>query len=142
MKVLPCHQPWASLIVLGKKRVETRPRPTPFSMKGRVAVHANKTEESVGLVKFPVYAEALAGHELQFGHIIGTVEIVRSVTITEEVSRWQEKNRRTEYAFGDYTPGRFGWVLRGPILLREPIPFTAHQGWPDIDDELIPEYAR
>lgn len=142
MKVLPMHQPWASLVVLGQKRVETRPKPTPHTMKGRVAVHATKTEESMGLLKFPIYAKALEGHELQFGRIIGTVEIVRSVTITEEIARWQEKNRPLEYAFGDYTPGRFGWVLKDPIILEQPIPFIAHQGWPDININLIPAYAR
>lgn len=146
MKVLPMHQPHAALIAMGLKRVETRPKPTPHSMKGRVAIHANKTDEWMHLAFHDPFLTALMrwNGELPFGHIIGTVVIVRSVTITAEVSAWQKKHKPVEYAFGDYTPGRFGWVLRDPIALApgDRIPFRGHQGWPTIDDEEIPEYAR
>lgn len=135
------HQPWASLVALGLKKVETRPKPTPHSMKGLVAVHACKTQEWLHLLDEEPFKSALAGHELQFGHIIGTVEIIRSVTITEAVSAWQRENNPTEYAFGDYTPGRFGWVLRNGRQVVEPIPFTAHQGWPSINDCIVQRVA-
>lgn len=141
MKVLPMHQPWAQLVVMGFKKVETRPKPTPKSMKGLVAVHANKTDEFLHLREHPFFRERLGDIDLPLGCIVGTVEIVRSVTITQAVSDWQRVNRPEEYAFGDYTPGRFGWVLRDGRQVVEPVPFRAHQGWPDVDDEIVKAVA-
>jgi hypothetical protein len=40
MKALSLIQPWASLIVLGEKRIETRSWPTRH--RGHLAIHANK----------------------------------------------------------------------------------------------------
>lgn len=141
MKVLPMHQPWAQLVVMGYKTVETRPRPTPKSMKGLVAVHANKTDEFLHLRDHPFFARRLAGVELPLGHIIGTVEIIRSVTINEPNAAYLENHRPEEFAFGDYTPGRFGWVLRNGRQVVSPIPFKAHQGWPDVADEIVKAVA-
>ena len=41
MKALTLHQPWASLIACGAKRIETRSWPPPKSLIGkRIAIHA------------------------------------------------------------------------------------------------------
>lgn len=144
MKVLPMDQPWASLVALGVKRVETRPRPHPSTLYGgKIAVHANKKTDFLHLRNAEPFLSALAAIDgLPLGHIVATVEIVRSVGICEESLVNLRRNAPNELPFGNYEEGRFAWVLKDPILLREPIPFRAHQGWPDIDDELIPEYAR
>lgn len=43
MKALPLWQPWASLVAIGAKRVETRHWPMPPALAGqRVAIHATK----------------------------------------------------------------------------------------------------
>lgn len=141
MKVLPMHQPWAQLVVMGFKTVETRPKPTPKSMKGLVAVHANKTTDYLHLRHLPFFAERLDGVDLTLGHIIGTVEIIRSVALTEQNVAYCERNKPEEYAFGDFQPGRYGWVLRNGRQVVEPIPFRAHQGWPDVDDEIVKAVA-
>lgn len=146
MKVLACDQPWASLIALGVKTVETRPRPHPSTLYGaKIAIHANKKTDFLDFVERPEFAAAFSRFPelpLPLGHIIGTVEVVRSIGICEETVAALQRNKPDEIPFGDYTFGRFAWVLKNPILLKEPIPFRAHQGWPDIDTELIPEYAR
>lgn len=33
-----------------------------------------------------------------------------------------------EFAFGDYRPGRFAWILVDPICFKNPIPWTGRQG--------------
>lgn len=140
------HQPWASLVALGVKTIETRPGPHPSTMYGgKIAVHANKTTDWLHLLNdepFKSALESLARTGLPLGCVIATVEIVKSVGLTEESVATVRRNKPDELPLGNFTEGRFGWLLRKPILLREPIPFRAHQGWPDIDDELIPEYAR
>ncbi len=43
MKAISLWQPWASLLVLGLKRFETRSFPFPGAVRGqRVAIHASK----------------------------------------------------------------------------------------------------
>ncbi len=34
-----------------------------------------------------------------------------------------------ERAFGDWSPGRFGWILRNPVLFDKPIPAKGAQGF-------------
>ena len=43
MKAITVRQPWAQLIVTGRKTIETRPRPTSY--RGRVAIHAGKVTD-------------------------------------------------------------------------------------------------
>jgi len=30
---------------------------------------------------------------------------------------------------GDYSPGRFAWVLENPVMFNLPIPARGQQGW-------------
>jgi hypothetical protein len=114
------HQPWASLVAHGVKTIE----------------HLHLLTDD------PAFAVCQAFGELPLGFVIATVEIVKSVGLCEESVTAVRRNKPDELPFGNFTYGRFGWLLKNPILLREPVPFRAHQGWPDIDDDLIPEYAR
>jgi hypothetical protein len=44
VKALPLWQPWASLVEVGAKRIETRHWPAPAALLGqRIAIHATKT---------------------------------------------------------------------------------------------------
>lgn len=48
MKALTLHQPWASLIALGVKTIETRSWRAPQALIGqRIAIHAGKTAKSL-----------------------------------------------------------------------------------------------
>lgn len=144
MKVMAMHQPWASLVVAGHKRIETRPRRTPKSMLGqRAAVHANKADDDLWRTRelpFALFIERAA--ELPRGYIIGTVVIETCMEMDEHWCSSIEANDPTEYAFGDWKPGRFGWVLADPVKFEVPMPFKAHQGWPDVDDGAIELASR
>lgn len=121
MKAFTVHQPYAYLIVAGLKIYETRPRRT--NIRGRVAVHAGKDKrrfitmaESLGFPKSPV---------LHYGAVVGTVEIVDCVPVEEITHKLTER----EWDIGDYSPGRFAWVLKNPVMFPEPIPAKGKQGW-------------
>lgn len=43
----------------------------------------------------------------------------------------------TERQMGDFTPGRFGWILANVRRFAEPIPFAGHQGLFNVSDEII-----
>lgn len=121
MKAITIYQPYAYAIVAGVKRYETRPRRT--NIRGRVAVHAAK-----GGPRFVTAALDSALPEsmkLDYGAVIGTVEIVDCVPVEEVMHTLTDRER----VLGDYSPGRFVWVLQNPVMFDAPIPARGKQGW-------------
>jgi hypothetical protein len=128
MKCITLTQPWASLIAIGAKRVETRSWATPH--KGMLAIHAGKGLGPVGgkeglhslcrRVPFCTALQPLIGTDvnlLPLGQIIAVVELV-ACRHTEELEPILSEQER---AFGDYSFGRWGWLLRNVRPLRTPI---------------------
>ena len=121
MKAFTVYQPYAYAIVAGLKGYETRPRRT--HIRGRVAVHAAK-----GNPQFVTLAVDMALPEtmkLHYGAVLGTVEIVDCVPVDDLIGKLSERER----VLGDYTPGRFAWVLKNPVMFDRPIPARGFQGW-------------
>lgn len=111
------------------KHYETRPRRT--HIRGRVAVHAGRLDE-VQATKhltngefWAVLEAAGGGGNLPRGAVIGTVEIVDCVPVEELVDSLDNRER----LLGDYSPGRFAWVLQNPVMFKTPIPAHGKQGW-------------
>src|SRR5207302_1698550 len=78
MKCLSLWQPWASLVVLGAKRIETRSWSTQH--RGPLAIHAAKKWEPnkiLALIDEEPYRSALGEHRgnLPLGCILGTVNV-------------------------------------------------------------------
>jgi len=112
MRALTIRQPWASLILAGKKTIETRTART--NRRGPVFLHAaatmGKSEREAAI------REGLDPDMLPRGAIIGTIEIVDSVPASELDVSAAERSR------GDYRPGRWGWKLSNVRALQKPIP--------------------
>ena len=115
-------EPWATLVALGKKRMETRSWSTSY--RGLVAVHSAKKfpELSRALCLEDPFMSALNGYGLTrrfgFGHIVGIVKLVSCVP-TGRVNLAVDKEER---AFGDFEPGRFAFGLEDAYMLPEPVP--------------------
>lgn len=127
MKAFTVYQPYAHAIVAGVKHYETRPRRT--HIRGRVAVHAGRLDE-VQATKhltngefWAVLEAAGGGGNLPRGAVIGTVEIVDCVPVEELVDSLDNRER----LLGDYSPGRFAWVLQNPVMFKTPIPAHGKQ---------------
>ena len=129
MRAFTVYQPYAYAIVAGLKGYETRPRRT--NIRGRVAVHAGKANlDSVikglsGLEVWEMRAAVKFENNLPLGAVVGTVEIVDCVPVEDVVDGLTERER----ALGDYSPGRWAWVLKNPIMFDTPIPARGKQGW-------------
>lgn len=121
MKAYTVYQPYAYATVAGMKHYETRPRRT--SIRGRVAVHAGM--KRISLEDMTVVVIPAAGNALHYGAVIGTVEIVDCVPVEALIGKLSERER----VLGDYTPGRFAWVLKNPVMFDRPIPARGFQGW-------------
>jgi hypothetical protein len=138
MKALSVAQPWATLIVYGIKRLETRPWATVH--RGPVAIHASK--------HLPTAARALcrqepfrsllarAGYEswraLPLGRILGIADIVRCTRVEELRDLCPP-----EEDLGDFGPGRWAWALEGARPLPAPVPYRGRLGLFDVPDELL-----
>lgn len=133
-KVLTLTQPWASLVMIGDKLIETRSWPTSY--RGSLLIHAGKTYADMtkadfnDLCRSEPFAACLkaAGFrspgELPLGAIVGAVDLTRC-------SEFNTKNTAglsaQERAFGNFAPGRFGYKLENPRQLLTPIPARGYQ---------------
>lgn len=121
MKDYTVYQPYAFATVAGLKHYETRPRRT--NIRGRVAVHAAKGGPRFVTAAFDsVLPESM---ELHYGAVVGTVEIVDCVPVEEIMHTLTERER----LLGDFSPGRFAWVIQNPVMFDKPIPARSQQGW-------------
>ena len=133
MKAITLWQPWAQLCVLGVKRVETRGYNT--NIRGQVAIHAAKKDVTEQfLIYTPVWEKEYFYKngirlvaKLPRGVVVGTVEIVDCVPI--EKLYGTQYDTPQERAFGDWSPGRYGWIMKEPVLFDKPVPAIGRQGF-------------
>ena len=133
MKAVTLYQPWATLISIGAKRIETRSWSTNF--RGLLAIHAG-TERKYITKRSKYYIcdndPFLWFNNVQMptGVIIAICELKDCLLIKNWPS-WVSLGRvrigkvfipSQERAFGDYTPGRFMWFLENVRELKHPIP--------------------
>ncbi len=129
VKAMTLTQPWATLMAVGEKRVETRSWQTDY--RGPLAIHAAKG--------FPQAAEELCEEEpfcrtlekvgyrwrpdrkrnawaLPVGQIVavGWLDRIERITKNYPVAA-------LEKAFGDYTSGRYAWHFESVYRLRSPL---------------------
>jgi hypothetical protein len=113
MKALSLTQPFASLVVDGRKTIETRSWSTRY--RGSLAIHATKTPDRVVCRNFG-YDPAI----ISCGAILGVVQLVDCV---------QFPNPKTPPdKYGDFTVGRWGWLLADVTKLPAPVPVKGYQG--------------
>lgn len=148
MKAITLREPWATLVAIGAKRIETRSWKAPDWLIGqRIAIHAAKglTENEWSIAKWsPGFPEALkdspwfwdsALPKFAFpetrGKVIATAVLANCVLFDESNVRSIAVGSGagvTELAFGDFTSGRYGWLLRDVQRLPEPIPARGELG--------------
>lgn len=179
MKFLTIRQPWASLISLGVKRIETRSWSTSF--RGPLAIHAGKAKPSRDLVRMGQwltrwdYGEGRYAMSdglgkwvaLPLGAVVAVCDLIDVVPIVDDYEAicdayegpaaiertpsdmliafpaWSgaldedaEMIVTEELPFGDFTAGRWAWLL-GPVKpLPDPIPMRGAQGLRDLPTDV------
>lgn len=172
MKALSLYQPYATLVVLGLKRFETRSWPCPLSAGDRFAVHATREPTAMtyaamrdGEIRAALAPFGIDGvFDLPYGAILGTVQYVRQyatnrLTIRLERGALIEETRGRlwgtglpdadlsplELRAGDYTPDRYAWQLVAPVKLRASVAARGSQKlWemPAILETYVSQRAR
>lgn len=171
MKVLTLHQPYASLIAIGAKTIETRSWPTKY--RGPLAIHAGKewsgnlADPGVLGCHFGIDTFYLSKRDMPLGAIVATCELVDCAPIVEWGAdpqcnhitvgadgalrswefvvgsmplAWRKQGRfdvTDQAPYGDFTPGRWAWLLDNIRPLAEPVPSRGRQGLWDIGDAAV-----
>lgn len=160
MKALSLWQPWATAIALGSKRIETRSWKTDY--RGPLAIHAAKRcvkkemndlcFEGEWIGALHLESEVFPGEHridldrfllMPFGSIVAICRLV-DCKETEEIDGIEDLRggdhqsfRWCEEDLGDFSPGRFGWILEDIRQLVNPISYRGQQGLFDV--VLTPE---
>ena len=157
MYAITLHQPWASLIALGLKTVETRSWPAPARLVGRrIAVHAGKR-----LVHQPgdaIDQEMRARWGEDWRVIIPTGAVVATAVLTgmARVARTDLREGRAVHdpgtelgcavgtgrtpidPWGDFSAGRWLWFLDDVEALPEPVPAVGRQSfWRWVENGVV-----
>ncbi len=140
MKALSLHQPWASLIVLGVKRLETRAWQTEHT--GHLLIHASRTFPPEGrrlCRQAPIrslLAEAgfIDECDLPRGALLGAVQL-RRCQRTEEIDL--DALSDLDRVLGNFAPGRWVWYLEQPERFARPIPCRGKLGLFPVPEELL-----
>ena len=129
MKAISLLQPYASLIAVGAKKIETRSWSTKH--RGPLAIHASKgfSKANRELCWGEPFRTALlkAGYKMSLGSIplgavIATCNLVDCIKMTPEFIDLVKSAKGYEIDFGVYAVGRFAWILENVQPLTEPIP--------------------
>ena len=112
MKCLSVCQPFAELIVQGKKTIELRKWNTKF--RGEFLVHAPQK------IRLDECKRLKIQPEMTVGAIIGKVELidVREYENTAQIKIDSKKH----LASNDESDNKYGFILQNPKQLRVPIP--------------------
>jgi len=132
MKCLSLMQPWATLVILGVKRCETRRWQTAY--RGPLAIHASRrfTEAARQLCLTEPFRSALRhggckhSADLPRGLILGTVDLIDCRPAADV--RAELDDGAAELAFGDFSAGRWAWQLAGALALAVPRPCSGRLG--------------
>ncbi len=127
MKVLSLLQPWASLVVLGHKKIETRSWTTAY--RGPLLIHASLGKSGKLFAGFPeIRPHIPAFLALPFGAIIGEVWLEEVIRFEGGADDFLQAITLEEKAFGDFSAGRYGFVFKNAVAFEEPIPAKGKLG--------------
>lgn len=139
MKCITLHQPWASLMATGVKKIETRSWKTSY--RGPLAIHASKRkiEMDNDTVRDIAFAVTFGRDECVFPHgaIVGVCNLVDCIqmNIYTVANALISVSSNNELLYGQYGTGRYMWITENMIEI-EPIPYRGQQGLWNIPDEL------
>jgi len=141
MQAISINQPFASLIVKGHKKFETRGR-LPYPIIGqRIGICSSGTrikqwKEYCKREEFQKFYRQLGWPDiskLPHGFLVGTVIIESRELMTPELITTIKDE---EKAYGEWKPGNYAWALRDPEYFTEFQPVLGRLGFYDLDEAI------
>lgn len=124
MKVLSLKQPFAELILQGKKTIELRKWNTKF--RGEFLIHSSKIPDADSMKKFGF-------KELPCGFILGRVELVEVKHYENKMEHSKDKDKH----LANSVWGNYGFVLKNPKRFDKPIPAKGSLNFWNFDSNKI-----
>ena len=124
MKVLSLKEPFATLIKDKVKFIETRSWKTKY--RGELYIHASLSKVSKNQLRNPEILNFVKSN-YNYGFIICKVKLVDCIEMTEDFIKEIKKNN-IEYLCGEYSIGRYAWILDDIEVLDRPIKVKGHLG--------------
>jgi hypothetical protein len=108
-RALTVHQPWAELLISGRKSIEIRSWTPDY--RGKIWLHS-------GLKSDPSMERKFGFSDLYRGGFIGSIELTAAVPFTKD--RWiQWRDKHLD--FGEYRGGLVAWIMSEPRRFRIPV---------------------
>lgn len=143
MRAISLWQPWATLLVRGIKRIETRGWDTKY--RGELVIHAAKTRAGFKAWDRKLLDQWLKEFDIEefpLGAYVG------KVFLNHTKPTWDyEKSEQIipPDVYGDFTAGRFGWFCDTFREFTDPFPAKGQQGFwtpePGVYNELLKRNA-
>lgn len=119
MKTLSIRQPWADLIIQGRKTLELRT--WTVKHRGPLAIHASQTVEREACL-----AHGLNPDQVTAGAAIGVVDLVEIIELDAASYEARRSEHLADEPWGDGP--LYGWRLANPQPLLEPLPMRGRMG--------------
>lgn len=133
MKALSLNQPFAELIVTGKKTIELRKWNTKF--RGTFLIHAAKKTFPEECEKF-----GITPSKVTVGAIVGMATLV-DVKKYGSVLEWI-RDQDKHLAGPDFLQSVNGFILKNPVSFFRPIPFRGKLNFFNVDFDKETQTAR
>ncbi|VXD15946.1 ASCH domain-containing protein [Planktothrix paucivesiculata] len=143
MQALTIQEPWASLLVTGKKRYETRDWQRNY--RGLLAIHAGK--QSVHPFDYPLgLSEILDELGITQDDLSKNKQKIIAIATLKDIHLMTDKliNEQSEIErlTGFWQPGRYAWELTDIKPLSEPIVARGLPGLWGVSDEIYAEIQQ
>lgn len=131
LRALTIWQPYATLLVFGIKKYETRSWCTSY--RGPVAIHSAKKSVITVMAMLPAVIACQIRYRLRpfpvnhlpVGYILGYGNLVACHKIDDEFIAGLSADEKD---FGDFTPGRYAWEIQDIVRLDHPVKMRGSQG--------------
>ncbi len=122
-------------MALGLKKIETRH--WSHGYRGPIAIHAAKrwTRDEREFWEDCCEANRALPKDLPLGAIVAVGNL--SIVLPTEALLGGGRVSLLEEGWGNYGPGRFGWMFDSVVALPAPIPYKGQQGFFDVPDEVL-----
>jgi hypothetical protein len=151
IKILSLWQPWATLMALGAKKIETRHWTTDY--RGPFGIHAAKrfNRDDEAMCEDSPFVDVMIAHGLTYrdlprGEVVGLGNLVdveridfeRTIVPPHPLPHYAQRLAydSRERAFGNYETGRFAWCVEDVRIIAG-LPMRGYQNlWtPSREDE-------
>lgn len=128
MKCLSLIQPYAKLIISGKKRIELRKWNTKF--RGEFLVHASKKIDKKACERFGINP-----NNITTGAILGKANIY-GIKIYRSKSEFLADSNKHLAEYEEFSTSKYGFLIKDAVKFEKPIPMKGKLNFFEADKEI------